>query len=163
MSQSLNSSANDSGGFKVFTGESEDYKEYKRWKLWISNKIRTLDKLESKNYGSYVFTCLGGKALEAIEHLEPAEYQKEGGDLVILRLLDKRVPEKEKTDEMAEILGEIFSLRAKEGESPLSFSTDVSAKLASSFHPKHRGGWSFAGVALVMNSRLWSRAVPLVT
>ena len=64
-----------------------------------------------------MFTCLGGKALEAIEHLEPAEYQKEGGDLVILRFFDKRLPEKEKTDEMAEILGEIFSLRAKEGES----------------------------------------------
>ena len=55
-------------------------------------------------------------------------------------MLDKRFPEKEKTDEMAEILGEIFSLRAKEGESPLSFSTDVSAKLASSF-PSEAQGW----------------------
>ena len=54
--------------------------------------------------------------MEAVEHLEPSTYQREGGDQEILKLLDKRFPEKEKTDEMAEIMGEIFSLRARDGE-----------------------------------------------
>ena len=74
-------SSGESGGYRIFTGESEDYLEYRRWKLWISNKIRTLDKLDKANYGSYVFTCLGGKALEAVEHLDPSVYQKVGGEL----------------------------------------------------------------------------------
>ena len=100
------SSSGESGGYRIFTGESEDYLEYRR----------ALDKLDKANYGSYVFTCLGGKALEAVEHLDPSVYQKVGGEDEILSLLDKRFPEKEKTDEMAEILGQIFNLRAKDGD-----------------------------------------------
>ena len=106
-----------SGGHRIFSGETEDYLEYKRWKLWISNKLRTMDKLTKENYGSYIFTCLSGKALESVEHLDPETYQKEGGDRVLLDILDHRFPEKEQTDEMAEILSQIFTLRAKEGES----------------------------------------------
>lgn len=105
-----------SGGLRIFSGESEDYKEYRRWKLWISNKLLTLDKLPKEAYGSYLFTCLTGKTLEAVEHVEPSEYQKAGGEAVLWKLLDARFPEKEKTDELAEVLGEIFSLRAKDGE-----------------------------------------------
>eukprot|EP00435_Cladocopium_sp_Y103_P017847 s883_g4.t1 len=104
------------GGYRIFSGESEDYKEYRRWKLWIQNKLRTLDKLAPEHYGSYLFTCLSGKALEAVEHLECDSYQKVGGDQVLLNLLDKRFPEKEKSDELAEVLGEVFAIRAKEGE-----------------------------------------------
>ena len=58
-----------------------------------------------------------GKALEAVEHLETSEYQKTDGDKVLWQLLDQRFPEKEKTDELAEVLGEIFALRARDGES----------------------------------------------
>ena len=106
-----------SGGLRIFSGESEDRKEYWRWKLWISNKLLTLDKLPQEAYGSYLFTCLSGKALETVEHLEPSAYQKTGGEEVLLDLLDKKFPEKEKSDELAEILGEVFTLRAREGES----------------------------------------------
>ena len=116
MTSSSSGSTGESGGLRIFSGESEDYLEYRRWKLWISNKLRTLDKLNEEHYGSYIFTCLAGKALETVEHLEPSTYQKVGGDKTILDLLDKRFPEKEKTDEMAELLGQIFSVRAKEGE-----------------------------------------------
>ena len=72
-----------SGGLRIFSGESEDYKEYRRWKLWISNKMLTLDKHPKEAYGSYLFTCLTGKALEAVEHVEPSEYQKAGGEAVL--------------------------------------------------------------------------------
>ena len=117
MTSSSSGSTGESGGLRFFSVESEDYLEYRRWKLWISNKLRTLDKLNEEHYGSYnIFTCLAGKALETVEHLEPSTYQKVGGDKTILDLLDKRFPEKEKTDEMAELLGQIFSVRAKEGE-----------------------------------------------
>ena len=68
------STAELSGGLRHFSGESEDSKEYKRWKLWISNKLLTLDKLTAEARGPYVFTLLTGKALEAVEHLDPSSY-----------------------------------------------------------------------------------------
>ena len=78
--------------------ESEDYKEYRRWKLWLSNKFKTLDKLQADARGPYLLTCLSGKALETVEHVDPAEYQTDGGEQVLLRLLDARFPEHDQTD-----------------------------------------------------------------
>eukprot|EP00435_Cladocopium_sp_Y103_P016050 s2207_g4.t1 len=113
-----NQSSEQSGPVRFFSGEAEDGKEYLRWKTWCRNKLLTLDKLPKNARGSYVYTLLSGKALEAIEHLEPATYQCEGGgDDVIWKLLDARFPQKEKVDELGEIMGEVFGLRVKEGES----------------------------------------------
>ena len=47
-----------------------------------------------------------------MEHLDPSSYQKEGGDTVLLDLLDKRFPEKDKTDELGEMLTEVVGLIA---------------------------------------------------
>ena len=117
MSSGPSASTGDgTGGIRYFSGESEDFKEYRRWKLWLSNKFKTLDKLQPDARGSYLFTCLTGKALETVEHVDPAEYQKDGGEKVLLRLLDTRFPERDQTDELAEVLNEVFSLRAVEGE-----------------------------------------------
>ena len=52
-----------------------------------------------------------------MEHLDPSEYQREGGETKLLQLLDQRVPQRDETDELAEVLNEVFSLRSKEGES----------------------------------------------
>lgn len=79
---------NASGPLRFFSGESEDSQEYKRWKVWVMNKLLTLDKLPKAAKGAYVYTLLAGKALESVEHLDPSEYQKEGGDQVLLALLD---------------------------------------------------------------------------
>eukprot|EP00435_Cladocopium_sp_Y103_P043845 s603_g12.t1 len=117
MTASSSAASELSGGLRIFSGENEDHKEYRRWKLWLSNKLLTLDKLPKEAYGSYIFTCLTGKALEAVEHLEVTEYQKADGDQVLWKLLDARFPAKETSDELAEVLGEIFTLRAKDGES----------------------------------------------
>ena len=66
---------------KVFSGENEDPLEYKRWKTWVMNKLLTLDtKVPKEARGAYVYTLMSGRALDCIEHLEPAEYQKEGGE-----------------------------------------------------------------------------------
>eukprot|EP00435_Cladocopium_sp_Y103_P056621 s837_g19.t1 len=105
------------GSVRYFSGETEDGKEYKRWKTWCCNKLLTLDKLPKSARGSYIYTLLSGKALEAIEHLEAEAYQCEGGDEKIWKLLDERFPQKEKVDELGEILGEVFALHAKDGES----------------------------------------------
>ena len=78
-----------------------DSKEYKRGKVWACNKLRTLDKLPKDAHGSFIYTLLSGKALEAIEHLEPESYQKEGVEAVIWALL--------KVDELGEILGEVLA------------------------------------------------------
>ena len=121
-----------SGGLRIFTGESEDYREYKRWKLWITNKLLTMDKLPKESYGAFLFTCLAGKALETVEHLEGSQYQKAGGERVLLDLLDVRFPEKDKTDELAEILGEVFSMRARDGESLRSWISRSTGRLVSS-------------------------------
>lgn len=117
MTSSASGSAPDHGGHRTFTGNDEGPQEYKRWKAWISSKLLTMEKLPTKAYGAYMHTTLSGKALEADEHLTEAEFQCEGGEKKILELLDKRFPPKETTDEMAEHLGKVFSLHAKEGES----------------------------------------------
>ena len=116
-SRRMSASSDGTGAVRLFSGESEDYKEYKRWKLWLLNKFQTLDKLPKEARGSYLFTCLTGKALETVEHVDPAEYQKMDGESVLLRLLDARFPQRDETDELAEVLNEVFTLRAKEGES----------------------------------------------
>ena len=105
------------GPMRTFSGENEDAQEYKRWKVWVQNKLLTLDKLPAAAKGAYIYTLLQGKALECIEHLEATDYQKEDGDKVIWTLLDQRFPQKDKTDEMGESLGKIFTLKAQEGES----------------------------------------------
>ena len=102
---------------KVFIGDSEDALEYKRWKTWVLNKLLTLDsKVPEKARGACVYTLLGGRALDCIEHLEPSEYQVAGGEKVILDILDQRFPQKDKFDEMSETLTSVFGLRAAEGE-----------------------------------------------
>eukprot|EP00435_Cladocopium_sp_Y103_P035287 s382_g9.t1 len=117
MSTGTSSSDPAGGGVRYFSGESEDYREYRRWKLWLVNKFQTLDKLPKEARGSYLFTCLSGKALETVEHVDPSTYQKDGGDTLLLKLLDARFPERDETDELAEVLNEVFNLRAREGES----------------------------------------------
>ena len=116
---SATSSGGDAGGhYKMFSGDTEDSKEYKRWKTWVVNKLLTLsDKVPKEAKGAYVYTLLGGKALECVEHLEPTEYQREGGEATLFKLLDQRFPQKDNTDEMAETLSAVFSLKAAEGES----------------------------------------------
>ena len=82
----------------------------------MKNKIITLDKLPKSAAGPYIYTLLTGKALECVEHLDPNSYQLEGGDTVLLELLDKRFPEKDKTDELGEMLAEVFSLKVQDNE-----------------------------------------------
>lgn len=105
------------GSVRYFSGEAEDGKEYKRWKVWCKNKLLTLDKLPEASRGPYIYTLLSGKALETVEHVDPESYQKKGGDEVLWELLDKRFPQKDEIDELGEVMGEIFNLRIKESES----------------------------------------------
>ena len=110
-------SSADTAGLKTFSGETEDSREYKRWKTWVSNKLLTLEsKIPAAAQGAYVYTLLSGKALEAVEHLDASEYQVDGGDQVLFRILDARFPQKDASDEMSETLTEVFALRATEGE-----------------------------------------------
>ena len=102
---------------KYFSGDDSDYKEYRRWKTWVVNKMRVMDKLPKAARGSFVWTLLQGRALECVEHLQASEYQVEGGDEVIFSLLDQRWPEKDRADEMGEIIAEVFSMKGKDGES----------------------------------------------
>ena len=104
------------GAVRYFSGDGEDPQEYKRWKTWASNKLLTLDKLPKTAKGAWIYTLLTGKALECIEHLAPEDYQKEGGELVIWDLLDQRFPLRDQTDELGELLTEVFTLKASEGE-----------------------------------------------
>ena len=90
--------------------------EYRRFKTWCSNKMMTMDKLPKTARGAFVMTLLSGKALECVEHLEMTEYQCEGGDETIWKLLDQRFPSKDKSDELGELLTEVFQLKVVEGE-----------------------------------------------
>lgn len=110
------SSGEVAGAMRYFSGDNEDSKEYQRWKSWVRNKILTMDKLPKSAAGAFIFTLLTGKALDCVEHLPAEAYQKEGGDDVLLKLLDRRFPEKDKTDELGEMMHEIFSLKTQSGE-----------------------------------------------
>jgi hypothetical protein len=83
-------SPGDSGFTRMFSGDNEDSEEYRRFKVWCTNKMMTMDKLPTKARGAYVYTLLGGKALECIEHLSMEDYHVEQGDEVIWKLLDQR-------------------------------------------------------------------------
>ena len=102
---------------KYFSGDDCDYREYRRWKQWAVNKMAVMDKMERKARHSFIWTLLQGKALEVVEHLKEAEYQCEGGDKILFALLDKRWPEKDRSDEMGEHIQEVFTLKAPSGES----------------------------------------------
>jgi hypothetical protein len=60
---------------------------------------------------------LTSKALEAVEHLDLSVYQCADGERAIFKILDKRFPEKDSSDELAEVLNDIFSMRVKDCES----------------------------------------------
>lgn len=105
-----------SGGLRYFSGANEDGKEYKRWKLGVVNKLLTLDKLPAEAKGAFVFTLLTSKALEAVEHLDLSLYQCADGERAIFKILDKRFPQKDSSDELAEVLNDIFSMRVKDCE-----------------------------------------------
>ena len=141
------SSSTTEGGLRFFSGETEDGREYKRWKQWVKNKLLTLDKLAEGFRGAYIYTLLSGKALEAVEHVDPETYQKKGGDDVLWGILDRRFPQQETVDELGEILTEVFSLRSNEGENMKQWSARASEifdrcqrKTGVSF-PEEARGW----------------------
>eukprot|EP00435_Cladocopium_sp_Y103_P031858 s655_g8.t1 len=117
MSAAAGAGGASDGAVRSFSGENEDGREYKRWKVWVTNKLLTLDtKVPAKARGAYVYTLLSGKALECVEHLDPSDYQVENGEDKLFALLDERFPQKEASDEMSEALTEVFNLKALEGE-----------------------------------------------
>ena len=108
---------------RYFSGDDGDHREYRRWKQWVQSKMLTMDKLSREARGAFVFTLLQGRALEVVEHLKAEEYQKDGGDLVLFGLLDKRWPQKDRADELGEHVSEVFLLAAKDGESIRAWSS----------------------------------------
>ena len=137
----------DHGPIKFFSGESDDGREYRRWKTWCMNKMLTMDKLAKSARGAFIMTLLSGKALETVEHLEPGDYQRDSGDDVIWKLLDARYPKLEVADELGETLTDVFNLRAKEGETMKQWTSRASElfdrckrKTGVKF-PKEARGW----------------------
>lgn len=95
-----------------------------------------MEKFPKEARGSFVGTLLQGRILEIVEHPSDSDYQKEGGDTVIFNFLDERWPKKERNDEMGKHISEIFSLKARKGETiyngmaePESTSIAASGKL----------------------------------
>lgn len=155
------------GSVRCFSGEDEDVKEYRRWKTWVQNKLLTLDKLPKSARGSYIYTLLSGKALETVEHLQAEDYQKEGGEKVLWDLLDARFPQKEASDEMGEILGEVFALKAKDNEALKAWIArateifDRCARRAQVSFPTEARGWILlhrAGLSTEQQAVILARA-----
>eukprot|EP00434_Breviolum_minutum_P035842 symbB.v1.2.031741.t1/scaffold3487.1/size55659/4 len=104
------------GPFKFFSGESEDTQEFKRFRTWCKNKMLTMDKLTKEARGPFVYTLLTGKALECVEHVPPEDYQKADGDEVLWKPLETRFPQKDSTDELGEMMTQVFSMKSQDGE-----------------------------------------------
>ena len=54
--------------------------------------------LTEKARGPFVYSMLDGYALTAVEHLETAEFAIEGGENLILHMLEARYPDKDPID-----------------------------------------------------------------
>ena len=143
------------GPVRVFTGDTEDFREYRRWKTWCLNKMLTMDKLSEAARGAYIMTLLAGKAYETVEHLDPADYQKKDGDKLIWQLLDARFPKLDAVDELSEILSEVFSLKAREGETMKQWSAratelfDRCNRKAGVSFPDEAKGWILLNRAML--------------
>ena len=67
----------DHGGQRIFSGNDEDPKEFRRWKAWVGSKLLTLStNMPESAKGAFIYTLLSGKALEAVEHLEPESIRR---------------------------------------------------------------------------------------
>ena len=116
----------DERSLKRFNGEGDDSgKDLRKWKAWAQAKLMTMEKMNSKQHGPWLFTLLDGSALEACEHLLLSELAIESGDKKIWRILQERFPKKEPQDQMGEVLGEVFALAAADGESAKQWTSRV--------------------------------------
>ena len=105
----------DDRNLKRFNGEDEDPgKALKRWKLWATARMLTCKDLKPEHRGPWVFTLLDGKAWDACEHLSLDKLSSAEDESEICKLLEARFREKEPYDQMAEALGAVFALAAKE-------------------------------------------------
>ena len=119
--------------------------------------MRTMDRLEKSSRGSFIWTLLQRRALEIVEQLKPEEYQIEGGEEVLFKLLDQRWPEKGRHDEMWETIAEVFALHGKDGESLRQWSArarEVIDRCARRCFPDEARGWTLP-VALAKASVPW--------
>ena len=76
---------------------SESYATFRKW-------VKThmfLKEMKPAMKGAFLFNQLDGVAYNACEHLEFEEYAKEGGDVLIWTLLDKRYPARTQEDKMS--------------------------------------------------------------
>ena len=71
------------------------------------------EKIPKDARGAYVYTMLTGKALEAVEHLEPTEYRCPDGEAKIFQLLDVRFLTKDSADELSENMTKIFRVEGQ--------------------------------------------------
>ena len=85
----------------------------------------TLEKLTEKQRGPWFFTLLDAAAYEAVEHFTLDEIAVPGGDDKIWQALQSRFPGKEKHDQMGEVLREVFSLAATDGETSKQWTARV--------------------------------------
>lgn len=121
------SDSRDSGSAqrKRFSGESLDGKEFRKRRLWAEAKMAASRDINAKQRGPFVYTLLDGLALEAVEHLSLEDLSKENGDSMIWSVLERRFPDKQKHDWMAECLREVFQMAVKDGESMVSWTARV--------------------------------------
>jgi hypothetical protein len=116
----------DERSLKRFSGDVDDPgKELRKWKAWAQAKLVTMEKLTEKQRGPWLFTLLDGAAYEAVEHFSLEEMSAENGAEQIWKALQARFPEKEKHDQMGEVLGEVFSLAATDGETSKQWTARV--------------------------------------
>ena len=117
----------DDRSLKRFSGDSDDPgKDLKKWRAWAQAKLLTFgEKMQPKQKGPWLFTLLDGAAYEACEHFELNDIAVENGETIVWTALQARFPEKEPQDQMGEVLGEVFSLAALEGETAKQWTSRV--------------------------------------
>jgi len=79
------------GVIRYFSGDGNqnDHQELKKFIKW-ARASRSCKKLEDAQAGPYLYTLLQGSALEAVDHLEYEQLEKDDGFEVLLDILLKR-------------------------------------------------------------------------
>ena len=113
-----------------------------------------MDKLPKTAAGAIILTLSTGKSADCVEHLPPKAYQKEGGDEVSLKLLDRRFPEKEKSDELGEMTHEICVLETQSAETVEGW-IGLKKKIEVDFPEETRGWLALLGGSFCVSTYIY--------
>ena len=111
------------GGLKgrIFTADTLDPREYKRWKQWAKARLLRSN-LQAVDKGPLLFTFLDGLAQAMFDDIDVDGYLAvKGGEQLMFQRLEQRYPDSEPADRLAEALDAIYDLKWENNETATNY------------------------------------------